>query len=226
MLHAALGGEELDGIVDAQRRALADALALEQNPQGFGIEASAAAHIAEHLHIRQEAHLDALHPLAFAGLAAAAGRIEREAAGREAADACVGGLGIQPADRVPESDVGGRTGARRLADRRLVDFEHAADRLPAGDRLASSGAGSAPRPCALRPCAARAVRATSRLRLPSSTSRASEDLPEPDTPVITVKRPSGMRASTLRRLCREAPLMSIDGRVAHRCAAGGATSNA
>ena len=40
------------------------------------IEASPAAHVAEHLHVRQEAHLDALHALALAGLAAAAGRVE------------------------------------------------------------------------------------------------------------------------------------------------------
>ena len=44
---------------------------------------------------------------------------------------------IQPADGVPESDIGGRAGARRLADGRLVDLEHPADRLPARDRLAA-----------------------------------------------------------------------------------------
>ena len=37
---------------------------------------------------------------------------------------------------------------------------------------------------------------TSADTLASSTSRASVDLPDPDTPVTTVRRPSGMRAST------------------------------
>ena len=137
MLHAALRGKELHRLVDAQRQGLADALALEQNAQGLGIEAPAAAHVAQHLHVGQEAHLDALHALALAGFAAAARGVERESAGGEAADARVGGFRIQPADRIPESDVGGRTGARGLADRRLVDLEHPADRLPAVDRLRS-----------------------------------------------------------------------------------------
>ena len=54
-------------------------------------------------------------------------------------------------------------------------------------------------------------RASRRFRLPSSTSRASDDFPEPETPVTTVSRPSGMRAFTLRRLCRSAPWMRMDG---------------
>jgi hypothetical protein len=43
------------------------------------------------------------------------------------------GLGEQLADGVPEADVGGRAAARRLADRRLVDLEHALDGLEAAD---------------------------------------------------------------------------------------------
>src|SRR5690606_34890081 len=37
------------------------------------------------------------------------------------------------ADLVPDADVGRGARTRRLADRRLVDFEHAADALPAVD---------------------------------------------------------------------------------------------
>ena len=46
-------------------------------------------------------------------------------------------------------------------------------------------------------------------RLPSawSVSKASDDLPEPLTPVTTVRRLRGMRTSTLRRLCTLAPLI-------------------
>ena len=45
----------------------------------------------------------------------------------------------------------------------------------------------------------------------SNTSRASEDLPDPETPVTTVSRPRGKRASTLRRLCSTAPRISMAG---------------
>src|SRR5689334_1801974 len=42
---------------------------------------------------------------------------------------------------------------------------------------------------------------TRRLRFEYSTSRAIVDLPEPDTPVITTRRPIGTFTSALRTLC-------------------------
>ena len=51
----------------------------------------------------------------------------------------------------------------------------------------------------------RRVPTTRRLRFAYSTSRASVDLPEPDTPVTTTSRPSGMRTSTFFRLCSSTP---------------------
>ena len=115
-----------------------------------------------------------LHALALAGLAAAAAGVEREAARVVAAHARLGRVREQPADRVPEADVGGGAGARRLADRRLVDFEHAADVLPAPRDLGSRERS------ALRCAAASPTRCA---RLAYSTSRASVHLPLPDTPV-------------------------------------------
>ena len=64
------------GLIDAQRQRLADAFALEGDAQGLRIEAPATAYVAQHLHVRQEAHLDALHALSLAGFAAAARGIE------------------------------------------------------------------------------------------------------------------------------------------------------
>ena len=64
---------------------------------------------------------------------------------------------------------------------------------------------------------------TSVRRLAYSTSRASDDLPEPDTPVTTTSRPSGMRTSMSRRLCRLAASISsasLRPLVARRGAAG------
>jgi len=88
----------------------------------------------------------------------------------------------------------------------LIDFEDAAHFLPPGDLIASLQD---------RLGFARLIgapgRVNRRFKLRNSTSRASEDLPDPDTPVTTVNRPSGIRASTLRRLCSVAPLISIAG---------------
>ena len=53
---------------------------------------------------------------------------------------------------------------------------------------------------AARPCAAACRRRVCARRLAYSTSRASVDLPEPDTPVTTVSRPSGTRAFTLAQV--------------------------
>src|ERR1700733_15599454 len=137
MMHAALRDKELEGILDAHGQNLADILALEENAQRFRVEAPAAADIAKHLHIRQEAHFDSLHALAFARLAAAASGVEREGACGESAYAGFRGLSEQPPDRIPETNVSCRAGARRFADGSLIHFEHAAERLPTGNFIAS-----------------------------------------------------------------------------------------
>src|ERR1700733_15502736 len=136
-MYATLGCEERQRIVDAHGETVAYALALEQDGQGFRIEALAAADIAQHLHVGQEAHLDALHSLAFAGLAAAAGGVEGKPAGGDPAHAGLGGVRVEAPDGVPETDVGRGAGAGRLADGGLIDFENAADFLPPGDGIAS-----------------------------------------------------------------------------------------
>ena len=219
MMHAALGREEFQRVVDAHRERLADVLALEQDRQRFRIEASAAAYVAQDLHIGQEIHLDALHALALAGLAAAAGRVEGEAAGRKPAHPRLGRIRVQPADRVPESDVGGRAGARRLADGSLIDFENAADGLPSGDRMRILEAGLS----GLRARPSRTGRANKLLSdCFSSTSRASDDLPDPETPG---DHGQVGREECVRRPCADcaasAPVISIDGRLADDRAAAG-----
>src|SRR5437868_14728885 len=133
MMDARVRGEELHCLIDTHREHMADALALVLDRQRFLIEATTAARIAQHPHIRQEIHLDLLHSLTFAGLAATAGRVEREACRVVAAHARLGGFGEQAADRVPESDVSRWAGARRLAYRRLIHFQNSVDSLPAGD---------------------------------------------------------------------------------------------
>jgi hypothetical protein len=96
-------------------------------------------HLAGDAHVRQERHLDFLDALAFAALAAPALGVEGEAARGPAAHPRLRGVGEQAPDRVPKADVRGGAGARRLADRRLVDFEHALDGLPALHSATSNG---------------------------------------------------------------------------------------
>src|SRR6202000_3260838 len=72
MMDAALRSKELECILHAHGKYFTYILAFEEDAQRFRIEALAAADVAKHLHVRQEAHFDALHSLTFAGLAAAA----------------------------------------------------------------------------------------------------------------------------------------------------------
>src|SRR6187397_255287 len=129
--------EEVDRLVDAHREHVADSFAFEAHSQRFRVKARAVAHFAQYFDVGQEAHFDALDALAFAALAAPALGVEGEAARGVAAHARFARIGKQPAYRVPKPDVSRRTRPRRLADRRLVAFEHAADLLPAPDVAAA-----------------------------------------------------------------------------------------
>src|SRR5450759_2135970 len=123
--------EELNRFVGAQREDVADRLALEAHRERFGAEAKSTAYLARDFDIGQETHLDALDALALAAFAAPALGVEREAACGVAAHARFADLSEKPPDRVPETDVCRGARAWRFADRRLVDFEHAPDLLPA-----------------------------------------------------------------------------------------------
>src|SRR3984957_6756731 len=78
VVHARVCGEEADGVIDVHRQHLADAFLAPAHGECLGVEALTAAYVAQHLHVREEAHLDGLHTLAFAALAASARGIEGE----------------------------------------------------------------------------------------------------------------------------------------------------
>ena len=205
-------GEELDRLVHAHRQHLADASCPRKRTASVSrIEARAAAGLAGDLHVGQEAHLDLLHALAFAGLAAAARGVEREAA-RGRSRAC--------ALRWCRRTAGGSRprSRRRSPGRSAASCRSASGRLRARARSAPSRRSSRqPNSAAslLRRCVAASSCAGSR----SSTSRASVDLPVPETPVTTVSRPSGMRTSTF--------LQVVQARAdARRCAACCASTGA
>ena len=129
--------KEPDRFVDFHLQHITDALAAPGDGQRLRSEARAAAGLARHLDVRQEAHADGSHALAFAGGAAAFAGVEGEAARAVAARPRLQRVCKQLPDGVPETDVSGGAGARRLADRRLVDFQHPVDCLVTIETLAA-----------------------------------------------------------------------------------------
>ena len=132
-----LGTEELHRLVDAHRQDVRYAVLAVTHGESLGVEAPPAALVAYHGHVRQEAHLDLLDPLAGADLAAPSCQVEREPARAVAPHPGLGNPGKEPPDLVPEAHVGGRAGPRGVADRSLVDFEDPVHLVPPLDRLAA-----------------------------------------------------------------------------------------
>ena len=89
--------------------------------QHAALEARAAAFLADQLHVGEELHLHGDRAVALAGFAAAAGDVEGEMAGGEAAALGFGRGGENFADGVEGFQIGGGIRARRAADGRLVD---------------------------------------------------------------------------------------------------------
>ena len=75
-----LVGEELERLLDRQVEHLGDVLALERDVERVAVVARALAHLARHVHVGEEVHLDLDRAVARARLAAAALHVEREAA--------------------------------------------------------------------------------------------------------------------------------------------------
>ena len=101
--------------------------------QGLPVVAGAVADLAGHVDVGQEVHLDLDGAVARAGLAAAALDVEGEPARLVAADLGLGRGGEQRADVVEDAGVGGRVGARRAADGRLVDVDDLVEVVQPGD---------------------------------------------------------------------------------------------
>ena len=98
-------------------------LALERDLERLAVVALALADVAGDVDVGQEVHLDLDDAVALAGLAAAALDVEGEAARLVAARLGLGQAGEPVADRREGAGIGRRVGARRAADRRLVDVD-------------------------------------------------------------------------------------------------------
>ena len=112
-----LVGEELERLLARQVEHVGDVLALERDVERVAVVAGALAHLARHVHVGQEVHLDLDRAVAGAGLAPTAVDVEREPTRQVAADLGLVGLGEQLADVVEHAGVGGRVRPRRAADR-------------------------------------------------------------------------------------------------------------
>src|SRR3982751_654162 len=131
--------EEGKGIFDGQLQHIRDALAAEADLERLAVVALPLAHLARHVHVGEEVHLDLHQTVALARLAAATLHVEREAAGPVAADLGLGKLGEQLADRGEETGVRRRVRARRTADRALIDVDDLVDVLEPRDAVVQSG---------------------------------------------------------------------------------------
>src|SRR5207302_7666127 len=96
----------------------------------------APAHVARHVHVRQEVHLHADHAVSLAGLAAPAADVEAEAARVVAAGARFRHGREQLAQRREQPRVGRGVRARRAPDRALVDVDDPIDLLEPLDSVA------------------------------------------------------------------------------------------
>ena len=131
--------KNVERLLARQVEHVGDVLALERDVEGVAVVAGALAHLARHVHVGQEVHLDLDGAVAGARLAAAARHVEAEPAGQVAADLRLLGLGEQLADVVEHAGVGGRVRPGRAADRRLVDVDDLVEVLDALDPLVQAG---------------------------------------------------------------------------------------
>ena len=127
--------KESECLRDAHVEYLGDVLTVVGDLERLPVVARTVAHLAGNVDVRQEVHLDLDLAIAFAGLAAPARNVEAEAAGTVAARAALGRAGEQGAQIVPEADVGGRVGAWRAADGRLVHVDDLVNLVDAREPL-------------------------------------------------------------------------------------------
>ncbi len=107
--------------------------ALVVDLEGVPVVPGSLAHLARHIHVGQEVHLDLDRAVAGAVLAAPALDVEREPARTVPAHLRFGRLREQLADVVEDAGVGGRVRPRCTSDRRLVHADDLVDLLQPGD---------------------------------------------------------------------------------------------
>jgi len=122
-------------VFDGQFQYVSNGVALELDGQRLLVITPAIADFALHINVGHEVHFNPPLAVALAGLATPPADIEAEAARLVAALASFGQHGKEVADGREDLRVGGRIGARRAANRRLIDAHHFIDLLGAGQRF-------------------------------------------------------------------------------------------
>ena len=116
--------EELHGHVDGHVQHVGNGLALVAHLQGLAVVTLAVAHLAGHVDVGQEVHLDGLVAVALASLAAAPADVERETPRLVATHLRLGQSDEQVAYVRKHTRVRGRIRTRRTSQRRLVYVDH------------------------------------------------------------------------------------------------------
>ncbi len=127
----AIAGEERARLRDRHFEHVGDRPAFDRDLEHLGAIALAVAVGTAQVDVGEELHLDVLEAVAAARRTAARAGVEAERALRVSALACERRSGEALADRVECADVARRIGARRAADRRLVDEHDVVDQLGA-----------------------------------------------------------------------------------------------
>src|SRR5262245_21621 len=131
--------EQHQQLLDVHLQHVGDRFVLELDLQRLAAEPLAFADGARHPDVREKIHFQPRAAVAFAGFAAAAFHVEAEATGLVAAALGLRQLAEQVADFVEDFDIGAGVGARRAADRRLVDGDQLVEVLQPFDRPVSAG---------------------------------------------------------------------------------------
>jgi hypothetical protein len=116
--------KKVQGFFGRHVQHVGDVFALVGHLQGFAVVAGPFADLALHIHIRQEVHLDHVHPLATAGFAASTFDVEGKAPRLVAPGLGLDGFGKQVADDVEHPRIGGRVRPGGAANGGLVDDDH------------------------------------------------------------------------------------------------------
>src|SRR5215510_6925197 len=123
LLDGGHGLEELERLGHRHVEDLGDVLALVPYLEGLAVVALALAHLAGHVDVGEEVHLDLHQPVALAGLAPSALDVEGEAPGLVAAHARIRRASQQSPDEGEDARVGGGIRAWCPPDGRLVDVD-------------------------------------------------------------------------------------------------------
>ena len=127
--------EEIERLRDRHVENLGDVLPLERDVEGVAVVPGPLAHLARHVDVGQEVHLDLDGAVTRTCLATSPCHVETETAGLVTADLRFGSRREQLADRIEHARVRGGVRTRCAADGRLVHVDDLVDGVDAVDPL-------------------------------------------------------------------------------------------